>query len=155
MRLQLTRRADYAVRAMLALARQPGKYLSGSRLASEVSIPGHFVTQVMGDLVEAGLVEARTGRTGGYRLAHAADATSMLAVVEAVEGDTRRQVCVLRGGPCRRDGTCAVHEIFSDAQEALLARLEKATLADAAQHGGRPRRGPQFRPPRLPARRSR
>lgn len=132
-RLQLTRRADYAVRAMLALARQPGTYVSGRRVAAEMAIPPRFVAQVMGDLVTAGLVEARTGRSGGYQLVTRTDEVSMLAIVEAVEGDTRRQVCVLRGMPCQHDGKCDVHDIFAAAQQALLARLESATLADAVK----------------------
>ncbi|HUG47435.1 MAG TPA: Rrf2 family transcriptional regulator [Candidatus Limnocylindria bacterium] len=133
MRLELTRRADYAVRAMLALARHGDGLISGSRLAAEVAIPPRFAAQVMGDLVAAGLVEPRTGRNGGYRLARPAGTISMLAIVEAVEGDARRRTCVLRGGPCSRDGVCDVHEIFSAAQDALLERLAAASLTAALE----------------------
>jgi Rrf2 family protein len=132
MRLELTRRADYAVRAAIALSRRPDSVLSGARLAADMQIPPRFVTQVMGDLVHAGIVEARTGRSGGYRLSRPADEISVLAVVQAVEGDARRRTCVLRGGPCARDGVCDVHEVFSSAQDALLARLATASLASVA-----------------------
>ena len=43
---------------------------------------------------------------------------SLLTIVEAVEGDSRRETCVLRGGPCGRDGACAVHAAFCAAEEA-------------------------------------
>src|SRR5215213_5730617 len=85
MRLQLTRRGDYAVREMLALAREPGRVQSGTGLAQSMDIPPTFVTQVMGDLVRAGLVDARTGRAGGYRLRDDPGTVSLLSVVEAVE----------------------------------------------------------------------
>jgi DNA-binding IscR family transcriptional regulator len=52
--------------------------------------------------------------------------------VEAVEGDTRRQTCVLRGGPCGRDGQCNVHPAFYAAQQAIRAELGRATLDDLA-----------------------
>lgn len=136
MRLELTRRADYAVRAMLALARQRHGLLSGRRIAAQMDIPPHFVTQVMGDLVAAGLIEARTGRSGGYRLAREADSISVLAIVEAVEGDGHRRRCVLRGGACSREGVCDVHHIFAGARDRLLAGLAAASLADAV--GGSP-----------------
>jgi Rrf2 family protein len=135
MRLELTRRADYAVRAMISLARNGGLH-SGSRIAAEMDIPPRFVAQVMGDLVQAGLVRARTGRSGGYRLAHAPSAISILAIVEAVEGDARRRTCVLRSAPCQRDGVCDVHAIFSAAQDALLNQLAGASLAGALDPGG-------------------
>ncbi len=95
-------------------------------------IPPRFVTQVMADLVHAGLVEARTGRRGGYRLACQAREISVLAIVEAVEGDARRRTCVLRGGPCSRQPQCDVHEVFSSAQDALLERLAAASLDSVA-----------------------
>jgi Rrf2 family transcriptional regulator, iron-sulfur cluster assembly transcription factor len=133
MRLQLTRRADYAVRAMLVLARHDDGLLSASRIAAAVDIPPRFVAQVMGDLVQAGLVTARTGRSGGYTLAQGPAEISILSVVEAVEGDARRRTCVLRGGPCSPNGSCDVHEIFSAAQDALLSRLSQATLATAVE----------------------
>lgn len=128
MRLQLTRRADYAVRAMLALARDGGQQ-SGSSLAAEMDIPPRFVAQVMGDLVQAGLVAARTGRSGGYQLARRPAAISILAIVEAVEGDARRRTCVLSSAPCLHDGVCDVHAIFAAAQDALLNELAQASLA--------------------------
>ncbi len=84
----------------------------------------------MRPLVRAGLVTAQTGRTGGYRLGRPAGEISLLTVIEAIEGDTRRQTCVLRGGPCSRDGHCAVHEVFFRAQEAVRDQLGRATLGD-------------------------
>jgi Rrf2 family protein len=131
MRLELTKRGDYAVRAMLTLARTPrDRLLSVRRIAEEMSIPVRFLPQVMGDLAAAGLVEATTGRAGGYRLARPAAAITLLDVVEAVEGDSRRRTCVLRGGPCGLDGHCDVHEVFFAAQDAMLATLAAARLAD-------------------------
>ena len=134
MRLELTRRADYGVRAMLALARHAGdEPLSAARIAQAMAIPPRFVGQVMGDLVSAGFVEARTGRNGGYRLRRSPDAISIMAIVEATEGDSRRRTCVLRNAPCSRDGACDVHAIFAAAQDALIDRLSGSTLAMAVE----------------------
>lgn len=130
MRLELTKRGDYAVRAMLALARGEGNGpLSVRRIAEEMSIPVRFLPQVMSDLHRAGLVAASSGRSGGYRLARAAASVSLLDVIEAVEGETRRRSCVLRGGPCGHGGQCAVHEVFFAGQEAFLDVFASATLA--------------------------
>lgn len=129
MRLELTKRGDYAVRAMLALARaDQGERLPVPRIADEMAIPVHFLPQVMGDLVRAGLVSATPGRGGGYRLARPAAEISLLDVVEAVEGDSRRRTCILRGGPCALDGTCDVHDPFVAAQDALIDSLSAARL---------------------------
>jgi Rrf2 family iron-sulfur cluster assembly transcriptional regulator len=129
--MELTKRGDYAVRAVLALARAPGgRLLSVRRIAEEMAIPVRFLPQVMGDLAAAGLVEATTGRAGGYRLARPAAEVTLLDVVEAVEGDSRRRTCVLRGGPCGLDGYCDVHDAFFEAQDAMLQALARARLTD-------------------------
>ena len=133
MRLELTRRGDYAVRAMLALARPEARQLTAATLADATAIPAGYVPQVMGDLVRAGLVANRRGRTGGYRLARPAAEVSLLDIVEAVEGDGRRRTCVLRGGPCRRDGACDVHDAFFRAQEAVFGTLAGVSLADVTR----------------------
>jgi Rrf2 family protein len=130
MRIELTRRGDYAVRLALELARDAGRQSTGPELARHTAVPPSFLPQVMGDLVRAGIVANRRGRHGGYRLARPAEGISLLAVVEAVEGDGRRTICVLRGGPCRRDGPCDVHHAFFRAQEALFGTLASISLAD-------------------------
>jgi Rrf2 family iron-sulfur cluster assembly transcriptional regulator len=131
MRLELTKKGDYAVRAMLALARDPGdRPVSARRIADAMDIPVRFLPQVLGDLSRAGLLAAAPGRSGGYRLTRPAAQVSLLEVIEAVEGDSRRRTCVLRGGPCGLDGHCDVHMVFFAGQEALLAELRDATLAD-------------------------
>jgi Rrf2 family transcriptional regulator, iron-sulfur cluster assembly transcription factor len=133
MRLELTKRGDYAVRAMLALARGSGNgLLSARRIADAMAIPVRFLPQVLADLQRAGLVEAAPGRAGGYRLSRDAEAISLLDVIEAVEGDSRRRSCVLRGGPCGIDGHCDVHEVFFQGQEALRSTFAASTLADLA-----------------------
>jgi Rrf2 family protein len=130
MRMELTRRGDYAVRAMIVLGRREHEFVSGPSLVAATGIPDAFLPQVMGDLVRARLVENRRGRNGGYRVARRPREISLLAVVEAVEGNGRRRTCVLRGGPCRRDGPCDVHEAFFRAQEAMLDSLASVSLAD-------------------------
>lgn len=135
MKLELTRRGDYAVRAMLALAQaaagpHPGddRPTSVRAIADAMAIPPAILPGVMRDLVRAGLALAQAGRGGGYRLARPATEIDILAVIEAIEGDTRRSTCVLRGGPCGRDGHCAAHPAFFAAQEALREELRAATL---------------------------
>jgi len=55
-------------------------------------------------------------------------------VIEAAEGDSRRQSCVLRGGPCGKDGICDVHDVFFQGQETLRGYFARSTLAELAAH---------------------
>jgi Rrf2 family protein len=137
MRLELTHRGAYAIRAVLTLARRRNDGVVPARaIAREMDIPVRFLPQVLADLTRAGLVEARLGRSGGYRLSRDPSRICLLEVIEAAEGDARRQTCVLTGQPCGASAEpCAVHEVFTHAQLAILTRLADTTVADILTHG--------------------
>lgn len=138
MRLELTKRGAYAVRAMLALSRlDEGRILSGRLIAAEMHIPPRFLPQVMGDLTHAGLVVAHPGRAGGYALAKPSRDITILAIVDAVERDNRRQTCVLRGDLCGPDNPCEVHVVFFSGEDSLRQLLGAATL-EMVVSGDRP-----------------
>jgi Rrf2 family protein len=128
----LTHRGSYAIRAVLALARADATEVVPARqIAMDMDIPVRFLPQVLGDLNRAGIVEARLGRAGGYRLSKDAAAISLLDILEASEGDARRQKCVLTGKACGGSAEpCDVHEMFFDAQEAILTRLAETSVAE-------------------------
>ncbi len=131
MRLTFSRQGDYAIRAMLTLAgSDPEGWVSVTRMSAAMAIPERMLPRVMRDLGAAGLVEARTGRAGGYRLARPADSITLLAVIEAADPADEARRCVLRGIPCGLDGRCVVHATFDEARRALDDRLERTTLAD-------------------------
>ena len=131
MRLELTHRGSYAIRAVLTLARaDKGDVVPARQIAKEMDIPVRFLPQVLGDLSRAGIVEARLGRAGGYQLSKPASEISLLDIVEASEGDARRQTCVLTGKPCGGADPCEVHDMFFEAQEAILQRLDGVSVAE-------------------------
>lgn len=146
MRVTLSLRGDYAVRAMLALAEHERaaaglgdavpEPLSAGRIATRMRIPQRFVAHVLGDLVRGGLVVGSTGRKGGYRLARPAAAIDLLGIVDAAEPEDPSPRCVLRGIPCDPAGRCAAHDAFSGATAALRAELARTTLAGLVGRGG-------------------
>lgn len=132
MDLSLTWRGDYVMRAALALAagRGDGGWLKAAEIAERMEIPRTYVAQILAILVHKGLVDARAGPQGGYRLARDPSHVSLLAVVEAGEGELVSGRCVLRGSPCGRRGTCAIHDHWDRARQALRAELEATSLRD-------------------------
>ncbi len=119
---------------MLALASPDvHAWRSVSRISAEMAIPERFLTRIMRVLAEGGLVEARTGRTGGYRLARPPDGITLLDVLAVAEPGDEIPRCVLRGIPCGVDGRCAVHDTFDEARVAFRTRLARTSLADVTR----------------------
>ena len=152
MDLALTRRGDYAVRAALCLARAAGDghYVKIREVAGTMALPASYTPQVLRLLAEAGLAEARAGREGGYRLTRPPDEVALLEVVEAAEGTFDLSRCILRGGPCHWEQTCAVHGAWSAAVEAWRNSLRQTTLADLVVADARLEAGEEVRDRPLP-----
>lgn len=132
MRLELGRRADYAIRAAVDLANHhgDGQRRKARAISEEMDIPASYVPQILAELVRAELAVSTAGRDGGYALAREPEQITLLEVVRSVEGEMISTSCVLRGGPCRWDDICAVHVPWAEAQYALLNSLGGVSLSD-------------------------
>ena len=80
----LSRSAIHAIRALLELAEAPQRWRSVPDLAAAQQLPEPLLEQLMLRLRRAGLLEARRGRQGGYRLARPAAAIPLAAILAAV-----------------------------------------------------------------------
>lgn len=132
MHMKLGKRADYAIRAVLDLARHwdGGDRRKSREIAESMDIPRKYLPQLLATLVRAGLVASEAGPDGGYRLVSEPTDVTLLAIIEAVEGPLQSVECVLRGGPCHWDSRCAIHEPWAGAQEAMRSQLDRTTFAD-------------------------
>lgn len=131
MRLEITRRADLAVRAMVLLGERGRRY-KAPELAEALETTAGFVPQVIGPMVKAGWVRSDPGPLGGYVGAFALGDISVLAVVEAVDGATDDGRCVVADRPCDGDAPCSLHVAWARARQELINALSGTTLADVA-----------------------
>lgn len=132
MRLEVTRKADLATRALLELATE-GRREKSPELAAKLGTTPGFLTQVMAPLTSKGWVRSDPGPTGGYRATLSLDDVSVLDVIEAVEGPTDTMTCVLEGRPCGNEKPCALHQPWSKARDQFLGELARTTLAQLAR----------------------
>lgn len=131
--MQITRQADYAVRAMLYLAQQrPDTLATTAQIAREQHIPQTFLAKIMSQLSAAGLVHSTRGAHGGVRLARVAGDISLLEVVEAIDGPMLLNECVADPKNCPLGPNCAAHQVWCQAQADLVERLEKTKFSSLA-----------------------
>jgi Rrf2 family protein len=125
-------RGDYAVRAVLHLARHPGRQRRRD-ISAAMDIPDNYLPQILAALVDGGIARSTVGRAGGYELARPPARISLREVVEVAEGPIRSDKCLLRSGPCYWAGKCALHDAWTAAGAALSDRLGATTFADLAR----------------------
>jgi Rrf2 family protein len=135
MRLEITRKTDLALRAVQELEGSD-RTVKGAELAGRIHTTTQFISQVMTPLVRQGWVVSEPGPTGGYSLAADPAVVSLLQLIEAVEGPTADGRCVLRGTPCPPVETCALHDAWTRARDAMLHELSQTPLTEIGHQGG-------------------
>ena len=126
--MQITRQADYAVRAIMYLSELgPNEKAATSQIAEEKEIPLSFLAKIIAQLSVAGLLQTMRGARGGVTLARSPDEISLLEVVEAIDGPLQLNECVNSSFECPISD-CPMQQVWQDAQGDLVQRLKSTTF---------------------------
>jgi len=128
--MQITRQADYAVRAMVYLAQLgPDRRASTSQIAQEKQIPPSFLAKIVSQLSVAGLLQTSRGARGGVSLAKSPADISLLDVVEAIDGPILLNECVSDNSACSFGEVCPMKPVWCEAQAELVSRLDNTAFS--------------------------
>ncbi len=126
---------EWAAHCTVLLALLPSDAtLPAVRLADYHGVPAPYLAKSLQALARSGIVESASGRNGGYRLARPATATSLLDVVDAVEGDRRAFRCteIRRRGPSAVPARCYTTTCTIAAEDTWRHRLGSVSIAELA-----------------------
>jgi Rrf2 family protein len=129
--LQISRKIDYGLRAMIHLAGLPdGRIASLQDLSSTLHIPREFLAKILKVLAARGLVRSARGAHGGYQLARPAGQISFLEVIEAVEGPVQLNVCLDQKDRCDVSSSCTMYHVWKAGQDRMLEVYRRTTIAE-------------------------
>ena len=132
--LRINRQTDYAVRVLLALAKQPPETrMSTAEIRDEMLIPKSISLRVVADLARGGFIETFPGRDGGIKLARAAEEINLLQVTEHFETNFTVSECIHAKGVCPFEEKCPVRRRWAHLQRVIMKELESITFAELRQ----------------------
>jgi Rrf2 family protein len=138
--LQISRKIDYGLRAMIHLAGlPPGVVGTLQDLSSTLHLPREFLAKILKGLAAEGLVRSTRGAHGGYQLARPARAISFLEVIEAVEGPVQLNVCLDHKDRCDVSAGCTMYHVWKAGQERMLEVYRRTSLADLVAQEEQPK----------------
>ena len=120
--------AQYALRAVVFLAKQKSGYISRIDIAEATMVPHDYLLKVLNELDSAGVVESRRGPGGGYRLTRSPSEITTLDVVLSVDTIPRISKCPL--GISDHEVLCPLHKLMDDASRLVEETFEKVTISD-------------------------
>jgi Rrf2 family protein len=136
----VSRRTDYATRAVLALSLEGGGPLKLEELARRTAVPQSVLEQVMPTLRTAGLVRSERGPAGGYRLNKDPGEITLERVVRLFQGQLAPIGCATRHhpAPCPMTLGCTLRAVWEEVRDATISLLGGVTFADLAARAGGP-----------------
>jgi Rrf2 family protein len=135
--IRLSTKSRYGLRILLQIAQdnREGHLASGRVIAERQEITEPYMEQIMIPLKAGKLVKTRRGCRGGYELARAAEAITVLEVVELFEGRFDLVNCDDPEAPCSRRPQCPTYPVWknlSDASRRVAAEISVASLLPPA-----------------------
>jgi Rrf2 family transcriptional regulator, cysteine metabolism repressor len=136
----VSRRTDYATRAVLALTLEGGGPLKLDELARRTAVPQSVLEQVMPAMRTAGIVRSERGPSGGYRLNKKPEEITLERIVRLFQGQLAPIGCATRHNPepCPMTIGCTLREVWEEIRDATIELLGRATFADLAARAGGP-----------------
>ena len=131
--MQITRQADYAIRAVMYVAKLGTNQRAATRqIAQEQHIPPSFLAKIISQLSIAGLLQTTRGAHGGVMLAKPSQDITLLDIVEAIDGPIALNECVADKDACNFGDNCPLRPIWCDAQDDLITRLKATSFSQFA-----------------------
>jgi Rrf2 family protein len=136
--MQVSRRVDYALRAMIHLAseEQAGRVCTIGEIAERERIPRQFLEKILQQLIRHGLVRSRRGAHGGYELGRGAEDMTFRDVIEAVEGPIALNACVGEHPDCFLLGACGMNRVWAEGQRRVMDLFQGTTIASVRHPTG-------------------
>jgi Rrf2 family protein len=134
----LSKKTQYAFRALAHLALQYGNGpVRISSISIEQRIPLKFLENILVELKNAGMLESKKGKGGGYVLKTSPKKINLATVIRIINGPIALLPCVSlnfyeRCQDCNEE-TCGMRKMMLIARDATLKVLEKKTLHDIIQ----------------------
>jgi Rrf2 family iron-sulfur cluster assembly transcriptional regulator len=135
--MELSTKGRYAVMALLDLAKfeRDGGLVSLNEIAARQTISISYLEQLFAKLRRGGLVVAKRGPTGGYKLSRSSAAISIASVVQAVEEEIKATGCdpTTRAGCGGREGKCVAHDLWAALTNHIHDFMAQVSLEDVLE----------------------
>lgn len=126
----ITKKTEYAIRALWELAHHPGELATANQIAHRQAIPPKYLPQIISELSRAGLLLSVRGYGGGVKLSRPPREISLLHIIEAMQGKLTMFECQVGNYECINLPNCELQCTYGKAQSALERVFRETKLSD-------------------------
>jgi Rrf2 family protein len=131
----LSRKAKYAVKALLILARNQGNNpMKIPEIAVAERMPKKFLEQILMDLKRCGFIASRQGANGGFYMLRKPEDIKIEAVIRSIDGPIALLPCVSLNfyepcADCINEAYCGLRNLMKNVRDETL-KILSVSVAD-------------------------
>lgn len=135
--MMLSKSCIYGIQAAIFVTSQgKGEYVSISRIAAELNISFHFLTKVLQQFTQSGIMVSYRGPKGGVSLGRHAKSITLYDLIAAIDGTDIFTECMLGLPGCGDAEPCPAHEHWTDVRVRFAGIAKKVTLQSLGTKAG-------------------
>ncbi len=129
--MKFSKATDYGLLLLIDLAKLGhGEYTSVRQVARSKGISERFLSSIVRELANAGILSSRRGTNGGIRLARPSNEISLADVIEALEGPIELFDCQRLPNLCQHEDLCSLRTFWNGLRAQLHGSLAGAKIGD-------------------------
>lgn len=129
----LTKNTDYAVRALIYLARTKDEYVSSREISEADEIPLQYLRRILQKLRKEDLVDTREGVSGGHKLMVPPEKVKLTRLIEIFQGEIALVECIFRKQLCHNRKKCVLRKKMKEIEEMVVTKLEDVTIGSLVE----------------------
>ncbi|TAE30570.1 MAG: Rrf2 family transcriptional regulator [Candidatus Kapaibacterium sp.] len=130
----LSKSCVYGVQAAIYVASLPrNEYVSIQQIATKLNISFHFLTKVLQNLTQVGIMVSYRGPNGGIALARPASSITLADIIDAIDGSEIFHECLFGLPGCGHADPCPAHENWTGMRIRLHQLCKSLTLSELGE----------------------
>ena len=133
----INRDTDYAVKALIFIAKKSPDLTSASELTERLGIPRPFLRKILQLLNKKGILSSSKGRGGGFHLALSPEQIALTNLIRIFQGPVKLNDCIFRRNVCPDIKTCALKKKIDALEDHFISELQSITIASLLENSSR------------------
>ena len=132
----ITRDTDYAIRALIFIAKYKNKIVPASQLVKALKIPRPFLRKLLQRLNREGILKSYKGSGGGFLLAKPGNKINIIDLIKIFRGELKLNECLFKKSICPNIKTCVLRKKINNIEKYVISQLKSITITTLLREGG-------------------
>jgi Rrf2 family protein len=128
--MNFSKTASYSLNVLSYMATHEEECMSATFLHKKLAIPYPYLRQILTNLTKSGFIRSSRGRGGGFAFSKQKEDISLADIIEATDGLSSLNKCILGFKACPFNNECTMHNIWESTRQGIIKILNETSLAD-------------------------